>query len=123
MQDTLVERPLGITILAYLLMFQGIVEVITGFVALALLFWTQGVVLLLSGIITFFLSWGLWTLKRWAFWVILALAIIHLVGSIMGLVAPATHFWIFGFGIIMPIVILIYFLANPRVRAAFRAEH
>jgi uncharacterized membrane protein (DUF2068 family) len=62
----------------------------------------------------------LWTLKRWACWVTVIIEMISLVGSVFSFIQPHTNFWSNLVGMIIPIVILVYFLADANVRAAFR---
>jgi uncharacterized membrane protein len=45
---------------------------------------------------------------------------ISLVGSVFSFIQPHANFWSNVVGIIIPIVILVYFLADANVRAAFR---
>lgn len=132
------RRPVGVSIIAVLV---GIEAVILLFLAIISLFlvvlpgWTAstgggptgarivalvvGLLFLLFGAVSFFLAYGLWTLKRWAFlWVVIvegASVIFGMVGFLLGS-QGGRSIW----SLIIPIAILLYFLLDSRVRAAFR---
>ena len=128
------KRPLGVTIIAILVGIQAVFLLFFAIVSLFLVIlpgWTSGgpsgariaalvvgLFFLLFGGISFFLAYGLWTLKRWAFlWVV----IVEGASVIFGLVGLFSSYgsrsiWSF----IIPIVILLYFLLDRNVRAAFR---
>jgi uncharacterized membrane protein (DUF2068 family) len=136
------QRPLGVTIMAIVLGIQGLIELIGG---ILLLIGTHtitqkliqhghtiiskvvdvfgigfGVVGVIVGLITLFFASGLWTLKRWAFWSVVIIegfsvlvGIVELIrhtGSTAGVIAS----------MILPVIILLYFLVDPNVRRAFR---
>jgi hypothetical protein len=127
------SRPVGVTIIAVLLAIQGAIEVIYGLLVLiaapgfVTLYGNTAVVVrvspwgfLISGILALILAYGLWTLQRWAFWVTVILEILNLIG---GTVALFTLYypWAVLLSMVIPAVILIYFLADSNVRAAFGA--
>ena len=134
------KRPLGVTIIAVLLIIAGILGLIFGGLALAAAFTlghtldvhhhattstvvdTLGVILasipLILGLLALIFAWGLWALKRWAFWVTVALDVLFLLRYLLEfarhqLVATGIV------GIIISVAILIYLFADPNVRAAF----
>ena len=131
MESSVRHRPLGITIIASILAIIGILTllgVLLGFAgvtvfvnskllgAIATIVLVFGAVVALAEIIV---AWGLWTLKSWAFWtavIVEAVRAVH--GLYSWLVAhnPGTHI----ISLIIAIFILIYLLADPHVRAAFR---
>ncbi len=126
-----VSRPVGISILAALAALQGIVQLGFGFFVLftspALVVQSGSTVivqqitpwgLLILGIAALILAYGLWTLRKWAFWVTVILETINLVGAIVAL------FTIYSPGAILlsmlvPAIILTYLFADQHVREAF----
>ncbi len=135
-------RPIGVTIIAVLLIIAGLFELAVGGVAIAAFFSagsavtshghttiahvidTVGGVLggisILVGIITLIFAWGLWALKRWAFWLVVILEGFSLLRHIYEFIQPHTHIALIIAGTIIPVVILLYFLVDPNVRRAFR---
>ena len=75
---------------------------------------------LVVGLVSLLFAWGLWTLKRWAFWATVIIEIISLINSVLAFTQPHANFWSAAVGMIIPIVILVYFFADANVRAAFR---
>ena len=148
MQNTTMEaprrRPRGVSIIAVLVAIQGIFFLILGILALvavivaatstgttvngyaitgATVSIVAGVlagVFLVVGLVSLLLAWGLWTLKRWAFWATVIIEIISLLNSVLAFTQPHANFWSAAVGMIIPIVILVYFFADANVRAAFR---
>jgi uncharacterized membrane protein (DUF2068 family) len=148
MQNTTMEaprrRPLGVSIIAILVAIQGIFFLILGILALvavivaansagtavngyaitgATVSIVAGVlagVFLVVGLVSLLFAWGLWTLKRWAFWATVIIEIISLVNSVFAFTQPHANFWSAVAGMIIPIVILVYYFADANVRAAFR---
>ena len=138
------RRPLGVSIIAVLLAIQGIFFLILGILALvavivaansagttvngyaitgATVSAIAGVlagIFLVVGLVSLLFAWGLWTLKRWAFWATVIIEIISLINSVFAFTQPHANFWSAAVGMIIPIVILVYFLADANVRAAFR---
>ena len=138
------RRPLGVSIIAVLVAIQGIFFLILGILALvaviaaansagttvngyaitgATVSAIAGVlagIFLVVGLVSLLLAWGLWTLKRWAFWATVIIEIISLINSVFAFTQPHANFWSAAVGMIIPIVILVYFLADANVRAAFR---
>ena len=107
------RRPIGIAILAILVVLFGILLVLggvvillfSGVVALAGLgvFGLAGAVLggalLIFGIIWLAVGFGLWNLRSWAWWLAVIVMVLSIIG---GISAPAT--------IVIPAIILIYLL-------------
>jgi len=138
------RRPLGVSIIAVLVAIQGIFFLILGILALvavivaansagttvngyaitgATVSAIAGVlagIFLVVGLVSLLFAWGLWTLKRWAFWATVIIEIISLINSVFAFTQPHANFWSAAVGMIIPIVILVYFLADANVRAAFR---
>ena len=88
---------------------------------------SRGGTLLLHGLTTFILgilsiifSIGMFSLARWAFWAAVVIAAINLIDSAM--ILAQTHFASWGhiFNIAVSLLILLYFLLDANVRAAFR---
>lgn len=135
-------RPLGVTIIAVILAIQGFLELIGGILlvvaansatqklvqhghtviskfvdAFGVGFGAVGIVI---GLITLFFAYGFWTLKRWAFWsvvIVAALDVLIHIGELVRHTGTATG--IIG-GMILPVIILLYFLLDANVRRAFR---
>ena len=120
------KRPLGITIIAILLFIQAIFEIVVGifsFFANIIRNPVDGLLVgwvpLAIGILVFFLAWGLWTLKPWAYWATLILEIVNIVLHFLGYNQTHSIFAIISGGIIS-IIIVIYLLVDRNVRRAFR---
>ena len=110
------RRPLGVTIIAILVAMGAIFEIIGGLALLALLP-PVGIVALIVGVISLFVAWGLWTLKPWAFWLVVIVEVIHLVQAVFALARGQAV----GIGdVAFPVVILLYLFLDRNVRAAFR---
>ena len=110
------RRPLGVTVIAILVAIGAVFEIIGGLLLLAV-FAPIGIFALIIGVISLFVAWGLWTLKPWAFWLVVIVEVIHLVQAILSLTR--------GQGgsvgdLIFPIIILLYLFLDRNVRAAFR---
>ena len=138
------RRPLGVSIIAVLVAIQGIFFLILGILALvavivaansagttvngyaitgATVSAIAGVlagIFLVVGLVSLLFAWGLWTLKRWAFWATVIIEIISLINSVLAFTQPHANFWSAAVGMIIPVVILVYFLADANVRSAFR---
>jgi hypothetical protein len=116
----MVDRPLGVTIICILnwigaiaLIAIGVVAVIGGFF-LPFLF-IIGAIFLVIGIISFFVTFALWNLKMWAWWLVVILNFISIISGIGGAVAAGDFSPIFG--IIIPVIIVVYLIT---VRDHFR---
>jgi len=125
------QRPLGVSIIAIVLLVLGILELIAsilGFIALTAIHSTVldagGAVLLviaiIIGIADIVLFWGLWTLRPWAFWATAIVEAISVVQSLYGLLVQHNNLAATLIGMIIPLAILIYLFADRNVRAAFR---
>ena len=128
------NRPLGVSIIAVLVGLQGLVLLLGalvlfvagplagahahsvvggGLVAL-------GVIALLMGLLSFLFAWGLWTLKRWAFWGTVIVQVISILNGLGQVTQPAHANGSVVGNILLPVVILLYFLFDTNVRVAFR---
>ena len=136
------RRPVGVTIIAVLLGIEGILEVVIGILLLATsLFISHRVTVhghttvatvinvlggilgglpLIVGIITLIFTWGLWMLKRWAFWTTIVIAALNIVVTLPSIFQAQPNIPSFILRIIVPAIILLYFLFFPQVRHAFR---
>lgn len=134
-------RPLGVTIIAILLIIAGIVELLFGVLTFAGVFSLAHVITMhghhvtarvldtlggilggisiFIGIVTLIFAWGLWTLKTWAFWLVVALEVFSLIRHLLEFARPDHSTVAIVLGLILPVVILLYFLVDPNVRAAF----
>ncbi|MBO0790947.1 MAG: hypothetical protein J2P36_08365 [Ktedonobacteraceae bacterium] len=125
------HRPRSLIWMTIFLFVQGIVMVIGG------LFGIFGVVmvvfdaarageLLLHGVLSFvlgvlsiILATGVLMLARWAFWVTIAVALISLMHSAAVLIQTGLAAWLQLFPLILSLLILLFFLLDDEVRAAF----
>jgi|GEM_PF-1966064 len=107
------SRPLGISIVSILVFIEGVLEIIGGFL-LSFLF--HGLIYLIVGSVSLILAWGLWRLKRWAFWTAIVLETINVIANFISLIqgngSPIV-------GLIIAVAIIAYMLCNQNVRAAF----
>lgn len=114
------SRPIGVAILAILVILIGVLFLVgaiavlflSGFVALAgllpfgMLGGLLGIVLLIVALIWIAVGLGLWHLRSWAWWLAIIVMILSILG---GLTAPGS--------IVIPLIILIYLIL---VRHHFR---
>src|SRR2546421_6733585 len=139
MFDTIFElphkRPGAVTLIAVLLTIQGIFRLLVGFFFLlgallggwalttssVVVGFIAGVLVAIIGLLTLFFAWGLWTLKRWAYWATVIVMVLDLLSSVFSLTQPITGIWTIWGGVIIPAVVLIYFLVSSGVRKAFLA--
>jgi uncharacterized membrane protein (DUF2068 family) len=142
MQNTISgARPLGVTIIAVLLIIAGVLELLLGGLTIAGVFAVGhtitvhghtttahvvdalgsvlGGISLVIGLVTLIFAWGLWTLKTWAFWLVVALEVFSLLRHLYEFTRPDHSNVSIVLGMILPIVILLYFLLDPNVRNAF----
>jgi hypothetical protein len=126
-------RPLGITIIAFLVGVGALFSLCGGFIgfgvspfeifrhgfgaagglAIASLI---GIVLALGSL---FIAWGLWTLQRWAYWAMILVQVLRLLNiGFMYSQGPSIGALICGPGLI-PLIIIIYMLVDRNVREAF----
>jgi hypothetical protein len=128
------SRPLGITIIAAFLGISAILALlilILGLNRVSTLGLGEGMtagtsIALLGAIILGFfevaLAWGLWTLRPWAYW---TTVIVEAIRVILGLyvVLILQKAIISGIlSLIIPIIILVYLVADRNVRAAFSSS-
>lgn len=127
-------RPVGITIISIILFIQGILELLgaillftaaggtaaSGHSVVSTAATVTAVIALILALITLLLAWGLWTLRAWAFWGIVVVEVINLINGIIGWTQGNNSFFTILFGIVVPIVILLYMFLDRNVRAAFR---
>ena len=107
------HRPLGVTIIAVLLVIAGIISFVGGLILLIIL---VGIVFLALGIAYFVMAYGLWKGRGWAWTISL---IISGIGIVMGIVYIIQD--PFGGGIVNIIIngVIIYYLNRPNVKAFF----
>jgi FtsH-binding integral membrane protein len=75
---------------------------------------------LVVGLLSLLFAWGLWRLRRWAYWATVILQVISLVNSVIAFTQAPARVAFIVIGMINPVLLLFYLLVNPRVRAAFR---
>jgi hypothetical protein len=105
------NRPLGVTIIAILMIVVGILSIVGG----AIIFLLGGFVLVAVGIASIVMAYGLWKGKRWAW-------IITLILSVIGVISGIASIAIGNFGGIVSVIIygvIIYYLYRPNVKAFF----
>jgi hypothetical protein len=124
------QRPLGLTIIAVLVGIQSLVFLLVGITSVSaasangkiiVLLAVVGIVSLVFGLIAFFLCRGLLALKRWAFWGTLILQALSLIGSLVELTQANASISSIVSSIVLPVVILVYFLADRNVRELFHS--
>ncbi len=135
------HRPLGVSIISIILAIQGIFELLLGIFAILAIFaagqaisgsghtttgtvvdvlgGTLGGIAVVVGILTLIFAIGLWTLKRWAFWLTVVIEFVSLVRHALEFTHPTTSTTNIVLGLIIPVVVLLYFLIDGHVRAAF----
>jgi hypothetical protein len=124
------SRPTGISIIAVLVFIQAALEIIYGLLVLiaapgfvtssgtAVIVQVSPWGFLISGLLAFIVGYGLWTLRGWAFWLVVILQILDLIGGTIQLFS-AYYPWAVLLSMVIPTVILIYFFADRNVREAF----
>ncbi len=136
------KRPLGVTIIAVLMGIGGILDILGSILVLVGIFAigrtiivhghsttghvvdTLGIILaivpLIIGVLMFIFAAGLWLLKRWAFWLTVIIELISLLRHVFEF-TQATHppVALIVLGMLIPIAVLLYFLADANVRTAF----
>ncbi len=128
------KRPVGVTIIAVLDIVVGLIALIgggLGFLGLGLagehipkvIDVVGGVALgfaVILGLAALVVGWGLWTLKPWAFWTVVVLEILTIADHLFGwLIHHLSTASLIG-DILLPVIILVYLLADQNVRSAFR---
>ncbi|TMC22352.1 MAG: DUF2127 domain-containing protein [Chloroflexi bacterium] len=132
------KRPTGVTIIAVLLAIGGIFALLgalLGFFGIGLLGVKiagisggivtgigvlLGAIALLIALIPLILSWGLWTLQTWAFWTTVIVESLSIVYTVLSWLQDRTTVPSLIGSLIIPVIILAYFLFDRNVRAAFR---
>jgi hypothetical protein len=128
------RRPIGVTLITIFLAILGIFEF--GFGSLALVTsllghfilplssaaagGATGVYYILIGLVKLFFAWGLWRLQRWAFWATVFITAVSLLSSIIAVTEPSPTLWVLLADLLIPTMILIYFIVDSGVRKAFR---
>ena len=111
--------PVGITVIALLALLDGILNIISSLItfsnAHAAGSVSAGISLLLE-VILLALTYGLWMLKKWAFW---ATVIFEVVGIVS--IVSSTSVLSQSGSLIFSVVIVSYLFADPHVRVAFLA--
>ena len=145
MENAMMERkrrPTGVTIMVVLLGIEGLFELLGGILLIvaansisrtiishghkisAHVLDAAGIglggVSIVIGIITLLFVFGLWTLRRWAFWAVIIIEGLSLIRSIIELVQHTGNVVGVVIGMIIPAIIIIYFLLDANVRRAFR---
>ena len=107
------QRPLGVTIIAILLVIAGIISFVSGLILLIILI---GIVPLALGIAYLVMAYGLWKGRGWAWTISLILSGIGIVMGIVYIIQDNL-----GGGIASIIIngVIIYYLNRPNVKAFF----
>ncbi len=135
-------RPIGVTIIAILEGIQGLLSVIGGIILILAANSLSrrivshghtiiskfvdtfgvgiGVTFVVIGLILLFFVFSLWTLQRWAYWAVIIFEVISLIPSVLALIRGTGTLAGTIVQMILPIVILLYFLVDTNVRRAFR---
>jgi uncharacterized membrane protein (DUF2068 family) len=134
MQQTLQKRPTGLTIIVILTWIGSAFSLLLTILGLLGTFLlskngtgplttTATIFLIFFGLLAiaeFIVGWGLWTLKRWAFWVTVIVETIHIAGNLYSWLAGHTGFGNIAFSLTLGLVIVVYLFADANARAAFR---
>ncbi len=125
---TINNRPMGITIIAFLTGLFAVISICGNLAGLTFapfqLFGHGGlggavgqafgaIFALVLAAISLFIAWGLWNLQPWAFWALVITMILQLVNG--GLFMRS---WFCGTGLI-PLLVLAYLFLDRNVRSAF----
>jgi uncharacterized membrane protein (DUF2068 family) len=127
------RRPTGVSIIAVLVAIGGIITLIgaiylffgVGVFAFQLPGSLRGVAIwfgilaAIIGLLELFFAWGLWTLKSWAFWAVVILEVLNIIQILILWLQHYSNFGSFLLSLVLPVVILVYFLADRHVREAF----
>jgi uncharacterized membrane protein HdeD (DUF308 family) len=107
------NRPLGVTIIAILLVIAGIISFVSGLILLIIL---VGIVFLALGIAYFVMAYGLWKGRGWAWTISLILSWIGIIAGIVYIIQDNL-----GGGIVNIIIngVIIYYLTRANVKAFF----
>ncbi|MGV9104027.1 MAG: hypothetical protein ACOC38_02280 [Promethearchaeia archaeon] len=108
-------RPLGITVLAILQMIGALITLglgvtIMAFGSISPFYVIMGGSLVIFGLISFYVGYGLWTMKSWAWKLAM---IVNIINIVIGVI---TQNWV---GIIIPLIIVIY-LNQEDIKQRFR---
>ena len=136
------HRPIGVSIIAFIETLYAVFEILIGIIAIVGIFAlghvisTHGHVTtsrvvdiiggilggasLLIGILTLIFAIGLWLLKRWAFWLTIIFQVISLIRHGLEFTHANYNTVTAVIGLVIPVVILLYFLVDVNVRRAFR---
>ena len=136
------RRPLGVTIISVLVGLEGLFEVIAGVlliiganslsrrviqgghVHISKFIDTFGigigVVIIVIGVLTLLFVLGLWTLQRWAYWAVIIVEVLTLIPNIIALIRGTGTLAGTISSMIIPVIVLLYFLLDSNVRRAFR---
>ncbi len=136
------ERPIGVKIIAVLVGIEGLLEVIAGIILILAANSLSrrivraghtiisrfvdtfgvgiGVTSIVIGVITLFFVYSFWNLQRWAYWAIIIFEAITLLPHIIALIRGTGTVAGNIAQMIIPVIILLYFLVSPDVRRAFR---
>ncbi|GAC1460201.1 MAG: hypothetical protein PVS3B3_18700 [Ktedonobacteraceae bacterium] len=136
------RRPLGVTIISVLVGIEGLLELIAGillvlaanslshkivqnghttFAKFVDTFGvTIGVVFIIIGVVTLLFVLGLWTLQRWAYWAVIIIEVLTLIPNVIALIRGTGSLAGNIAQMIIPVIVLLYFLVDSNVRRAFR---
>lgn len=117
------NRPLGVTIIAILLIVGGIVGILEALDYLGVLdlFGLDdnsgvGIGILIVAAANLLVGFGFWGLQSWAWTVAVVVTILRLIGAVVGFFVGGVAGGIFGLVIV---VIILWYLFRPEVKAAF----
>jgi hypothetical protein len=126
------QRPVGVTIISILDGILGVLYILGGILTFSLgsaaagrvpaagtLGATAGVIFVIIGIITLVLAWGLWSLKKWAYWITAVLQALSLLFGLISIVG-GNHSANTVIQTVIALIVVVYLFADQNVRAAFR---
>ncbi len=137
MEPAVARRPLGVTLVAIVLYVEAVIRAAFGIMGIVLFFlpgWAPlgtgahlvaGVIGLLAVVVALalaWMAWGLLTMQPWAFWATAILQVVNLALGIAELTEPHPSVGAIIAGVIIPALVLLYFLLDRSARAAFRVN-
>jgi uncharacterized membrane protein (DUF2068 family) len=126
------SRPIGITVIAIVLIFAGVFKVLIGLEAAGITSFGLAPAMpnasliastaTIAGILTLIAAFGLFTLAQWAWWLAIIVMIIRVTADVFGLLSYATTSVAGGVTIADLIVsaAVLWYLYRPQVKEAFK---
>ena len=126
------SRPIGVTIVAIVLMFSGAVRILLGLEAAGITSFGLAPAMpnaeliastaTISGILTLIAAFGLFTLARWAWYLAIIVLIVRVTADVFGLVSYAATSTFGGVTLVDLVItaVALWYFWRPHVKAAFK---